>query len=131
MKPGDNARLMLGWRRTGPIDRRYVFFLHLLDTQHPNGDGSPRLLAQTDHELGYGRFPTPYWETWTNPHIVLDEHLLEIPPDTPPGTYEVWAGIYDREPGSPGGGRAGQNVGEGGGDSRRESGVMSASPEAG
>lgn len=97
LRPGDETRLMLAWGRNGPIDRRYVFFIHLLDSNRPNSDGSPRRLAQTDHELGYGRFPTPYWETWTNPHIVLDEHILAIPAGTPPGIYEVWAGIYDRE----------------------------------
>lgn len=97
LHPGTRTRLMLAWGRNGPVDRRFVFFTHLLDSSRPNSDGSPRRLAQTDHELGYGRFPTPFWASWTNPHIVLDEHMLEIPPETPPGVYEVWAGIYDRE----------------------------------
>ncbi len=97
LPPGSQTRLMLAWGRNGPTDRRYVFFTHLLDANKPNSDSSPRRLAQTDHELGYGRFPTPYWGTWTNPHIVLDEHILAIPADTPAGVYEVWAGIYDRE----------------------------------
>ena len=33
------------------------------------------------------------------PSIVLDEQRLEIPPDTPPGVYYVWAGAFDKETG--------------------------------
>jgi hypothetical protein len=29
----------------------------------------------------------------------LDEQRLEIPPETPPGSYGVWAGAYDKETG--------------------------------
>lgn len=98
--PGETARLMLAWRRTGTLDRRYVVFVHLLDPQRPMADGSPGIVTQSGHEPGDGRFPTTFWETWTRPPIVLDEQRLEIPPDTPPGVYEVWAGAYDQETGA-------------------------------
>lgn len=96
--PGAAARLMLAWHRTGTLDRRYVFFVHVLDpAQIDPNTGAPRIITQSGHEAGDGRFPTTFWETWTNPRIVLDPQVLEVPLDTPPGQYEVWAGVYDKE----------------------------------
>jgi hypothetical protein len=97
--PGEAARLMLAWKRTGKLDQRYVFFVHLLDPSRRQADGAPTILTQSGHEGGDGRYPTIYWETWTNPAVVLDEQRLEIPPETPPGSYGVWAGAYDKETG--------------------------------
>lgn len=97
--PGQTARLMLAWRRTGTLDRRYVLFVHLLDPARPQADGAPSIVAQSGHEGGDGSYPTIYWETWTRPKHVLDEQRLEIPLDTPPGVYGVWAGVYDKETG--------------------------------
>jgi len=100
VKAGDAARLMLGWHRTGPLNRRYVVFVHLLKDGSPAAaNGLPEAVAQSGHEPGDGRFPTTQWETWTRPPIVLDEQRLEIPPDTPPGVYYVWAGAFDKETG--------------------------------
>jgi uncharacterized membrane protein len=97
--PGDTARLMLAWRRTATLDKRYVVFVHMLDPVRKQADGSPAIVAQSDHEPGGGLFPTIYWETWTYPSHVLDEQRIAIPVDLPPATYSVWAGVYDRETG--------------------------------
>ena len=96
---GQSMRIALAWRRvTGaPLEHDYVFFLHLLDPQHPQGDGLPTRLAQNDREAGDGRFPTSLWHTWTNPYMVLDEYNLALPAGLLPGTYELWAGAYDRD----------------------------------
>jgi hypothetical protein len=59
----------------------------------------PDILAQSGHEAGNGSFPTTLWETWTRPAIVLDEQDLVIPTDAEPGTYYVWAGVFDKETG--------------------------------
>ncbi len=100
VKAGDTARLMLAWRRTGPLNRRYVVFAHLLKDDSPAAaNGLPDAVVQSGHEPGDGRFPTTFWETWTQPAIVLDEQRLEIPPDTPSGVYYAWAGAYDKETG--------------------------------
>ena len=89
--PGETARLMLAWHRTGPLNRRYVVFVHLLKDGSPAAaNGLPDGVTQSGHEPGDGRFPTTYWETWTRPPIVLDEQQLEIPADTPAGTYYAW-----------------------------------------
>ena len=66
VKAGDAARLMLGWHRTGLLNRRYVVFAHLLkDGSSAAANGLPEAVAQSGHEPGDGRFPTTWWETWT------------------------------------------------------------------
>jgi uncharacterized membrane protein len=100
VKAGATLPLMLAWHRTGPLDRRYVLFVHVLKDGSPAAaNGLPDGVAQSGHEPGDGRFPTTQWETWTRPSIVLDEQRLEIPPGTPPGTYYAWAGAYDKATG--------------------------------
>ncbi len=100
VRAGEAARLMLAWRRTGPLDRRYVVFVHLLKDGSPAAaNGLPDSVTQSGHEPGDGHFPTIYWETWTRPAIVLDEQRLEIPPETPVGVYYAWAGAYDKATG--------------------------------
>lgn len=100
VRAGEAARLMLAWRRTGPLDRRYVVFVHLLKDGSPAAaNGLPDSVTQSGHEPGDGHFPTIYWETWTRPAIVLDEQRLEIPPETPAGVYYAWAGAYDKATG--------------------------------
>jgi uncharacterized membrane protein len=97
--PGEAAHLMLAWRRTRELDRRYVFFVHLLDPASPDSDGALALVTQSGHEAGDGRFPTTLWHTWTSPKAVLDEQILEIPRGTRPGTYQAWAGVYEKDSG--------------------------------
>jgi uncharacterized membrane protein len=100
VQPGDTARLMIGWRRTGNLDRRYVFFVHLLREGGPAADnGLPEILAQSSHEAGDGAYPTTFWQTWTWPSTVLDEQDLVIPTGLQPGTYYAWAGVFDKETG--------------------------------
>jgi len=100
VKAGETARLMLAWQRTGPLDRRYVVFVHLLKDGSPAAaNGLPDSITQSGHEPGDGRFPTTQWETWTRPPVVLDEQCLEIPPETPAGVYYAWAGAYDKASG--------------------------------
>jgi hypothetical protein len=100
VRPGETARLLLGWRRTSTLDRRYAMFVHVLPGCGPEAaNGLPQIIAQSGHEPGDGRWPTTFWETWTNPGIVLDEQRIEIPADAEAGTYCVWAGTFDRETG--------------------------------
>ena len=99
LSPGGETSIVLAWHRTtdAPLTQRYVFFLHLLDPDHVDSDGAPLRIAQSDQEAGQGRFPTTEWVTWTRPPVVLDVHTLAIPPSTPPGVYELWAGAYEHD----------------------------------
>jgi hypothetical protein len=100
VSPGGASRLLLAWRRTGPLDRRYAMFVHVLPSCGPEAaNGLPQIVAQSGHEPGDGRWPTTFWETWTNPRVVLDEQRIEFPADTGAGTYCAWAGAFDRETG--------------------------------
>ena len=99
-RPGETACLMLGWRRTGPLNRRYVLFAHLLRAGGPEAaNGLPDIIAQGAHEPSDGRYPTTFWQTWTAPPVVLDEQQLRIPEGVAPGTYYVWVGAFDKETG--------------------------------
>jgi uncharacterized membrane protein len=96
VRPGETTRLLLAWRRTGTLDRRYAMFVHLLPGCGPDAaNGLPQIIAQSGHEPGDGRWPTTFWETWTGPTIVLDEQRLEIPADAEAGVYCAWAGAFD------------------------------------
>jgi uncharacterized membrane protein len=96
VRPGESTRLLLAWRRTGPLDRRFAMFVHLLPECGPEAaNGLPQIIAQSGHEPGDGQWPTTFWETWTNPSIVLDEQRIGIPPDAEAGTYCAWAGVFD------------------------------------
>jgi len=101
VKPGDAAHLLLAWRRTGLLDRRYILFVHILQDGSPAAaNGLPHIVAQSGHEPGDGHYPTTEWDLWTAPPVVLDEQRLDIPADTPPGEYFVWVGAYDKESGA-------------------------------
>jgi hypothetical protein len=100
MRPGEATRLLLAWRRTSTLDRRYAMFVHVLPSCGLEAaNGLPQIIAQSGHEPGDGRWPTTFWETWTSPRIVLDEQQIEIPTDAEAGTYCAWAGAFDRETG--------------------------------
>ena len=98
--PGQTARLMLGWQSTDTLDRRYVFFAHLLDPVRTQADGTPAIVTQSGHEAGDGRYPTIYWQSWTSPGIVLDEQRLEIPQETPPGSMACGPASTTKKPAS-------------------------------
>jgi hypothetical protein len=50
------------------------------------------LWAQDDSEPCRGFYPTTSWHVG---EIVIDRLELTIPPDTPPGEYELAMGFYD------------------------------------
>ena len=79
---GWTLEVWLAWwvRSPPPPATSYHFFAHLLD-----GDG--RLWTQHD---GAG-FPTA---SWAAGDLVLSRFPIPIPPDLPPGRYQVWAGLY-------------------------------------
>jgi hypothetical protein len=91
-KPGDRFQVKLYWRaRTlDKIRERYTVFVQLIGAQYNPRTGGP-LWASHDGEPLDGGFPTTQWH-FTVP--VVDTHVLALPPDTPPGEYELWAGMY-------------------------------------
>ncbi len=86
--PGAPFRITLYWRARQPLTRNLSTYVHL--TQ-PDG----RVLAQKD-SLHPANVPTSLWDLDA---YVADLHAFNIPPDIPPGLYELRAGVYDAETG--------------------------------
>lgn len=84
-RPGDVVGVRLVWSADATPARATKVFLHLLAA-----DG--RLVAQRDGEPGGGQRPTT---SWAAGEAIRDNHGLLLPPDLPPGQYELRLGLYD------------------------------------
>ena len=87
---GNTLSLNLRWQTVAPLEHAFKVFVHL---RQP--DGEP--IAQSDSEPAGGFDPT---DTWQPGRLVLDRRALLVPRNTPPGTYAVYAGLYNPEDGS-------------------------------
>ncbi len=81
--PGEQVTVTLYWQAQTDLAINFQSFVHLLRL-----DGS--LAAQSDH-LNPGEFPT---RRWPLDKYVRDVHVLQLPPDLPPGEYTVTAGLW-------------------------------------
>ena len=68
----------------------YTVFVHLLGPFNP-ATGGP-VWAQHDGQPLGGQYPT---HSWLTGRVVKDRHVLTLPPDMPPGEYQVEVGLYD------------------------------------
>lgn len=83
-RAGQQLDVNLYWQTAQPLSEDYVAFVHLVDEQgqlHAQNDAVPRL----------GAYPTPWWLPGV---VIKDEHPLALPPDLPPGRYQMLAGLY-------------------------------------
>jgi hypothetical protein len=81
----DQISVVLEWQPTTPLSRDYTAFVHMIDP-----DGS--IVAQSDAQPTWvAPWPT---SRWLPEQPVLDVHRLDLPPDLPPGGYEVQVGLY-------------------------------------
>jgi hypothetical protein len=88
--PGDLLDLTLFWRSiSDDIPTGYTVFVHLV-----NNDES--IIAQGDGSPVGGFRPTT---SWRSGEVIIDDHSLSIPPDTPVGIYRLWIGLFDPETG--------------------------------
>lgn len=81
--PGDQVTVTVYWQAQTKMDINFQSFVHQL-----RPDGS--LVTQSDH-LNPGEFPT---RRWPLDKYVRDVHILQLPPDLPPGEYQVTAGLW-------------------------------------
>ena len=82
--PGDTLRVQLTWQAERQPTRDYASYVHLLNEQ---GD---RVASQDNPATGAAD-PTTRWSP-TQP--ITDTASLPLPPDLPPGTYRLVAGMY-------------------------------------
>jgi hypothetical protein len=68
----------------GTFEADYTVFVHLVGAH-----GQP--LAQVDSQPLAGIYPTSFWSVGER---LTDPYLLYIPPDLPPGEYELLVGMY-------------------------------------
>ncbi len=87
--PGERIVLTLYWQSLAPTAVDYTVFTHLLGPPHP-ATGSA-VWAGDDHEPGLASYPT---SAWAAGEIIVDEFVLNIPPDAPAGQYDLEVGLY-------------------------------------
>lgn len=76
--------LALYWQTRGTPAEDYTVFTQLLG---PQG----RVWSQQDNPPQQGRYPT---SAWAAADRIVDRYHLELPPDAPPGEYQMLAGMY-------------------------------------
>ena len=81
--------LTLYWQAVGEMDTDYTVFVHLVD-------GNGTVWGQHDSVPMNGTYPTTLWQPG---EFVTDAHQLTLPPDLPPGDYELEVGLYQVETG--------------------------------
>jgi hypothetical protein len=85
VRPPTTLTVELVWRAQTEMENSYRVFLHLLQ---PDGN----LLTQSDGEPAGWTRPTTGWAPG---EVIIDERVLEIPVDAPPGEYRLITGLYD------------------------------------
>ncbi len=95
LAPGDRLGLSLYWRGQRPMERSYTVFVQLVGEQENPRRHNP-VWAQQDSMPGGGLSPTTGWAPG---EIVKDSYSLTIEAGTPPGTYAIHVGMYDRATG--------------------------------
>lgn len=81
----DQLQVTLYWWAARSPSQSYTVFTQVLDSEG-------NLVAGHDSRPADGASPT---HTWVPGHVYADPHLIELPPNLPPGTYRVVAGMYD------------------------------------
>mgnify|MGYP007059382065 CR=1 FL=1 len=80
--PGEPVRLTLYWRVERQADAIFSTFVHLVG---PDG----QIVEQGDQWPG--GLPS---STWAAGQVIIDEYAIQLPDDTPPGTYQIVLGLY-------------------------------------
>ena len=83
-RPGVELQVALYWQGLRELEENYSSFVHLIDEEGHKW-------AASDHRPGGDYYPTSLWRPG---EILRDEHRLSLPPDVPPGTYHLLAGLY-------------------------------------
>jgi hypothetical protein len=86
----DYIGVTIAWQaQTSPLPD-YTVFVQILTAE------TKERLAGVDTPPQKGEWPT---SRWVKGEVIVDEYLVAIPPDLPPGFYEIIAGLYLPETG--------------------------------
>ncbi len=86
--PGDSIPVTLRWHALQPVPTDYTVFVHLI------APDLTTLINTADSAPVNGTMPTSRWQPG---EIIVDPHLVSIPPQTPPGTYQIRIGLYNAD----------------------------------
>lgn len=81
--PGEEMTVTMYWAASGPVAESYTVFAHLLTD-------SFEMFGGADLQ------PSPSTDAWTAGEIVATVHTFTVPPDAPPGLYQIEIGLYTR-----------------------------------
>jgi hypothetical protein len=87
--PGEPLEVVLYWDTLAQPDEDYTVFVGLMDAKG-------EVVAIHNSMPVDNRFPT---QAFKPGNIVSDSHGLDLPPDLPPNTYQLFAGLYLLETG--------------------------------
>jgi hypothetical protein len=80
----DRVTLRLFWRSLAAPPEAYTVFVHLLNQQE-------ELVSQSDGQPVDGDYPTDWWSAG---EVIVDDHSLSLPPESPEGEYHFAIGLY-------------------------------------
>lgn len=81
---GNEIALTLYWGSIAETREDYTVFVHLLNS-------ASQVVVQDDAKPGYGSFPTQRWRAG---QVIVDDYRLVVPPNAPPGEYQIEIGMY-------------------------------------
>ena len=87
--PDEMLRYAMTWRIHRPVDRYYQMFIHIRDVDTHQGLVGIDVAPLQD-------YPTQEWNI-AHQIVLGDTVSLQLPGDTPPGTYYVATGFYNTD----------------------------------
>jgi 4-amino-4-deoxy-L-arabinose transferase-like glycosyltransferase len=84
VSPGERVPLVMVWQAQTNPDIDYKIFVQLRDLEQVT-------LASADHEPYLGHVPTSAWPAGA---VIQEMNWLELPPEMPPGSYNIYVGLY-------------------------------------
>lgn len=85
--PGDTVKVTLYWLALEETAEDYKVFVHLMDEEN-------KMWAQHDDDPVLGFTPTSRWMAG---ELIVDPHELVLPQEMPPGSYQIYTGMYEYE----------------------------------
>lgn len=84
----DNRTLQLVWQALKAADRDYGIYIHLTDSAGNTLETWDAAPAQG----AYGSYATTFWQPG---EYIVEDRVLNLPPDLPAGDYTLQVGFYD------------------------------------
>jgi hypothetical protein len=84
VQPGEAVRLRFYWQALQRPDADYTVFAQMRAADN-------QIVAQKDSPPQDGAYPTSFWDAG---EVVIDDRVIEIPANAPPGKYPIKVGMY-------------------------------------